>query len=356
MVAVLVILAIVCLLAAGAIWLWFDATAKQRQKAAAEHAEVALNAVQAAQPQPAAQPQTGSAPNPAGLSPAMAALMASSNASMASASTGANARPGAANPAASSKSHQQPSLQSLPAWRAVLRRAALADTAGTWIKFALLGLVVAGAVALRIQSMTFGLVAFIVYAAAVGIWLSRRISKQKILILNQLPDFLENMVRLAGTGNSLSMAFQMASTQVDQPLRQLLDSTVSQARTGMDLDRALLQASKPYDLPELETLAVILGTSLRIGGRSDQILQRMSDFLRDLDQARRELAANTSEIRASAWVLAGLAPICAVAMALLNPEFMVPLLHEPLGHKLLFIALALESLGGFVLYRLAKSL
>jgi tight adherence protein B len=30
--------------------------------------------------------------------------------------------------------------------------------------------------------------------------------------------------------------------------------------------------------------------------------------------------------------------------------------HQALGHKILLIALALELLGGFLLYRLAKSL
>jgi tight adherence protein B len=31
-------------------------------------------------------------------------------------------------------------------------------------------------------------------------------------------------------------------------------------------------------------------------------------------------------------------------------------LHDPLGHKILLIALGLELLGAFLLYRLAKSL
>lgn len=103
-------------------------------------------------------------------------------------------------------------------------------------------------------------------------------------------------------------------------------------------------------------LAVILGTSIRIGGRSDQILQRMSDFMRDLEEVQRELQATTSETRMSAWVLALLPVAAALSMALMSPDFFQPMFQEPLGKKILLIAVLLELFGGFLLYRLAKSL
>jgi len=127
-------------------------------------------------------------------------------------------------------------------------------------------------------------------------------------------------------------------------------------RAGLDLDRALQLASRPYRLEELELLHVVLGTGMRMGGRADQILQRMSDFMRDLSHARHELNAITSETRMSAWVL-GLLPLAVAAfMTLLSPAFFMPMFIQPLGHKILFMAAGLEAIGAFLLYRLAKSL
>ncbi len=114
-------------------------------------------------------------------------------------------------------------------------------------------------------------------------------------LLHQLPDFLDNLVRLTALGNSLQAAFQVASMQTSAPLRGLLDTTVRYARSGMDLDRALSLAAQPYRMDVLKVLSVVIGVSVRIGGRSDQILQRMGDFMRDLEQAQQELAATTSE-------------------------------------------------------------
>lgn len=208
----------------------------------------------------------------------------------------------------------------------------------------------------RIGSLWITPLLLAVYAALVWLWLRSRIDKQRKQLTRQLPDFLDGMVRMASIGNSLPMSFQTVSTTVQMPLREVLDRAMSSVRAGLDLDRALQLAAKPYRLEELELLHVVLGTGMRMGGRADQILQRMSDFMRDLGHARQELHAITAETRLSAWVLGLLPLLVAVSMTLLNPAFYMPMFTQPLGHKLLLIALALEATGGFLLYRLAKSL
>jgi len=45
-----------------------------------------------------------------------------------------------------------------------------------------------------------------------------------------------------------------------------------------------------------------------------------------------------------------------LAHRLVLPAFFQPVLHDPLGHRILLIALGLELLGALLLYRLAKSL
>lgn len=271
----------------------------------------------------------------------------------------------AAEHAESRLSHNGPQQASDPAaaqrkplrrWAELLRRAGLAESPRTFVLLVLPGVLTAIGAGLRMRSTVFGLLVFALYLLAAGLWLHRRIEKTQQKLVSQMPDFLENMVRMAGIGNSLSMAFQSATQNVDPPLRPILDNALTYTRAGMDLDRALQHAAQAYRLRPLEMLAVILGTSIRIGGRSDQILQRMSDFMRDLEEVQRELQATTSETRMSAWVLGLLPILAALFMALLSPDFFQPMLHDPLGRKILLVALLLEAFGAFALYRLAKSL
>ncbi|PXV55338.1 tight adherence protein B [Dyella jiangningensis] len=194
------------------------------------------------------------------------------------------------------------------------------------------------------------------YGALVWLWLRRRIEKQQQKLLAQLPDFLDGMIRMTSVGNSLPMAFQSTTKSVAMPLRRVLDRTLSSMHAGADLDQALAMASRPYHLEELSLLHAVFGIGMRVGGRADHILQRMSDFMRDHAHARAELKAITSETRMSAWVLALLPVAVSVFMTMVDPAFFKPMFHEPLGHRFLLIALALEVSGGLLLYRLAKSL
>ncbi|MFT4246419.1 MAG: type II secretion system F family protein [Pseudomonas sp.] len=306
----LLLLSVALLCLAGGIELWWNVTARQRQRTAANHVATRLGTTA-----PAASP-SANAPRARATVP----------------------------------------QQALPAWRALLRRADLRDHPSTLVLLALPGIVLTTGTWLRMHSLIFAVLALVLYVFAAALWLRRRIEHQRQQLLRQLPDFLENMVRLAGIGNSLSIAFQTSTAQVVPPLRPLLDTALVYTRGGMDLDRALQQAARPYRLQALETLSVILGTSLRIGGRSDQILQRMSDFLRDLEQVQQELTATTSETRMSAWVIGLLPPAMALLMALFSPDFFRPMLEQAFGHKLMIAALLLEGLGALLLYRLAKSL
>ena len=224
------------------------------------------------------------------------------------------------------------------------------------LELAVSGLVLAELGAWRIGTAWALPVLLAAYAVVVWLWLRSRIENRRRQLIRQLPDFLDAMVRLATVGNSLPMAFQTAAASMPLPLRSVLDRTMVSVRAGLELDQALQLASQPYRLEAFDLLHVVLGTAVRMGGRADHILQRMSHFMRDLDQAQHELRAITSETRMSAWVLGFLPVAVAIILSLLSPDFFRPMFIEPLGRKILLIALVMELFGGFLLYRLAKSL
>lgn len=243
-----------------------------------------------------------------------------------------------------------------PSWHGWLMRANLTPVPRTLWLMALPPVALMLVAAARTGSLLIGLLALLLGTAAVGLWWLRRVNRIQNTMIAQLPDFLEHMVRIAAVGNSLPMAFQSAAGHTQPPLRPVLENAQLYTRAGMDLDRALHQAAQAYQVKPLEMLAVVMGTSMRIGGRSDQILQRMADFMRDLEQAQREFSATTSETRMSAWVL-GLLPVaCGLMMAILDPGFFTPMFVEPLGRKILMVALVLELIGVTLLWRLARSI
>jgi tight adherence protein B len=310
MILTLALLSLVCLLMAGAVELWWGSAARQQRRRSTDFIERSL----------------------------------------------------------ASQTHIAPSLLGAAAAKPLPPRAPALITDGLFLRAGLptgwrlpvqlgiLGLGLAWLGAWRIGTAWALPVLLVTYALMVWLWLRSRIEKQRQQMIRQLPDFLDAVVRLTTIGNSLPMAFQTASSTVPAPLHQVLERTLVSVRSGMDLDQALQLAAQPYRLEALQLLQVVLGTAVRIGGRADHILQRMSDFMRDLDQAQHELRAITSETRMSAWVLGLLPVVVAIIMSLLSPDFFHPMFTEVLGRKILLIALVMELCGGFLLYRLAKSL
>lgn len=320
---VLLLLSLAALLGAGAVLLLGSAQRRARAQATLGHAEQRL------QRSAVSMAATTAAPAAAAATPA-----------------------GAASADSKATAGGRPALP----WDAALLRAGMTPGWRAPLLALVPGLALAGFAAMRLGTGWAFPLTLLLYALVAWLLLQRRIGRLQQKLIRQLPDFLDNLVRLTALGNSLQMSFQTASTQTVAPLRDLLDTTLRNARGGMDLDRALGAAAAPWRVEALEVLAVVLGVCVRIGGRSDQVLQRLSDFMRDLDQAQQELKATTSETRMSAWVLALLPPISALLMALVSPGFFEPMLREPQGHKILLAALGLELVGGFLLYRLAKSL
>lgn len=240
-------------------------------------------------------------------------------------------------------------------WEGFFERAGVLPSPGFYAQWLIPAAVVA-ALALLIGGVLSAAVALALYTLLVYFRFWFKAEKRYQVIVRQLPSFLDSMVRLLTVGNSLPAAFQTAAGNTEDPLAGLLQRAAAQVQAGMDLDMALVQVARVHRIDELFLFAAIVDLSTRFGGRADQILARMAAFMRDREQAQQELSSLSSETRVSAWVLA-LLPICVAGfLMVVNPGFFEPMLYTSSGQQMLLIGLGLELLGGFLLYRLAKSI
>lgn len=186
------------------------------------------------------------------------------------------------------------------------------------------------------------------------LWLTTRIQRRRLRIVRQLPSFLDGMVRLVTIGNSVPAAFQAALQTTEEPLRDGLDHVSRLLRTGVEIDRAMIHVARLYRIKEFELVGSVLRLSVKYGGRADVMLERMSTFMRDLEQAERELAAMSSETRVSAMVL-GLLPIAVACFVIaVNPSYFGTMWMDPSGRRLIYLAFLLQAAGGYWLHRLSR--
>jgi tight adherence protein B len=184
--------------------------------------------------------------------------------------------------------------------------------------------------------------------------MSVRATRRRRAIVRQLPSFLDGIVRLITLGNSVPAAFQAALQTTETPLRECLDHVSRMLRSGVEIDRALSHVAVLYGARELELVGAVLRLSVKYGGRADVMLDRMASFMRDLEQAERELVAMSSETRLSSWVLAMLPVGIGGFLILTNPRYFGSMWFDPGGRNILYLAFGLQLTGAYLLYRLAR--
>ncbi|MBJ9592475.1 MULTISPECIES: type II secretion system F family protein [Burkholderia] len=263
--------------------------------------------------------------------------------------------------AAAGMVNAQASEQGLARWRSLVFDAwtVLSDRAGLdEVRAGLvLGLAIIALLALwagMAGGMLAAAAALIAGGVLVVLWITSRISRRRLKIVRQLPSFLDGIVRLVTLGNSVPAAFQSALQTAEMPLRRCLDDVSQMLRSGVEIDRAMLHIAHTYRIREFELVGAVLRLSVRYGGRADVMLDRMSTFMRDLEQAERELSAMSAETRLSAWVLA-LLPIAVGSFVIsTSPRYFTAMWNDDSGRQLIYLAFALQAIGGFWLYRLAR--
>ncbi len=238
---------------------------------------------------------------------------------------------------------------------ALFGRAGLQPTAShAWlmilalVTFAVVGFEIAGPAAAAL----FPLVLVVVVYS----WLAFAGARRKRLIIDQLPMFLEHVIRALRSGNSVEQSIMAALEESDMPIRGVFERVVRQVQLGVHLDEAVEQVALTYRLHELELLQMAITVNLRYGGGVREILENVIALIRQREQARRELKAMTGETRLSATILAVLPVALALYIVGTNPDYFMNMWSVESGRIAAFIAIGLQVSGILLIWRMVNSI
>lgn len=240
------------------------------------------------------------------------------------------------------------------AWNDALRRADIEPGRRFYMLLIVPALVIV-LIAWAVSGLLSAVMALGLYVLIAVFLFWNRTQKMNERLLQQLPGFLDGVVRLMSIGSAVPAAFQAASGNTEQPLRSCLIAITQMQRAGKDLDAAVLAVGKQYRVNELVLLSSVLRLSLRYGGRADIVMERTAAFMRDRQQAQRELFALSAETRMSAWII-GLLPVVVGGLIIMsNAGYIMSMWRDSFGKTLILTAFGMEVLGAILLARLAKS-
>lgn len=200
-------------------------------------------------------------------------------------------------------------------------------------------------VAIIMAGLLAGLLSTVTLALLVLVALEYRASVRVRLLSDCMLGFLERMRQLLSVGNSLSVALERAVENSPPIVIQCLTPTVRRIANGSGVAESLERTAAELDLYELHLLATATRTNLRFGGSMTAILRNIIENIRRRASIERELRANTTQIRASAWVLALLPVLVATLVILTNRDYSRWFLATEKGHTMLAYAIFSQIAG-----------
>jgi tight adherence protein B len=172
--------------------------------------------------------------------------------------------------------------------------------------------------------------------------------------LEQLPDALDMMSQSLQAGLGLTQAMVFVAKEMPDPLGTEFSVFIEEVNLGLPLADALKKLEERMALPEVRLFNTALLVQREIGGSLAELLNKLSDIIRDRFRIERLIKSLTGQNRMSAWTVCSVPPFLAVFMFIREPQMMNDMLSDPMGRAMLAAALVLEIIGIFVFRKLIK--
>ena len=172
--------------------------------------------------------------------------------------------------------------------------------------------------------------------------------------LSLLPDALDLMSRALQAGHAFAESLHMVSTEMPEPIATEFRKTYEEQNLGLSLKLALENLSERIPLLDLRICITAILIQRETGGNLAEVLEKVAYTIRERFRILEDLKTLTTSSRMSAWILCGLPIFIALAVTVMNPDYMAVLWNDPRGHRLMAVAVVLQITGMLVIRKILR--
>lgn len=181
------------------------------------------------------------------------------------------------------------------------------------------------------------------------------VRKKRVRKLNsQLPQALGLLANGLRAGYSFRQAMAVIMKEMEAPIADEFGKVLRENAYGKPMEVALVDFSKRTDDEDLDMFITTLLIQMNVGGDLAEILDTISETIRERVKLRGEIRTLTAQNRMSAWVV-GIMPF---ALALLtykaSPDQAFAFINNPVGMIMAIAAAVLMVIGVVALIRIVN--
>ena len=182
------------------------------------------------------------------------------------------------------------------------------------------------------------------------VWWKRR--KRFNAFLEHLPDALDLISRALSAGHAFSEALHMVSLEMPEPIATEFRKAYEEQNLGLSVKLALDNLTQRMPLLDLKMCVTAILIQRETGGNLAEILEKVAYTIRERFRIMGDLKTLTTSSRMSAWLLCALPIFVALAVTVMNPEYMSVLWKDQRGHYLIAAAITMQITGMLIVRKI----
>ena len=168
----------------------------------------------------------------------------------------------------------------------------------------------------------------------------------------QFPEAMDLLARAVRAGYAFTAGLQLIADEMPTPLAGEFKTTYDQQNLGLPLRETLANLQVRVPLPDVCLFVSALQIQRDSGGNLAEILDKLSEVIRERFKLYRQVKVLTAEGRLTLYFLMGMPPIAGILFFLVNPDYMMPLFTDPVGPRLLGFAALSQFIGYLVIKKI----
>ncbi len=170
----------------------------------------------------------------------------------------------------------------------------------------------------------------------------------------QLTSMLQLFSNSLKTGYAIDRALETVAAKSQPPVSTEFERVTTEITLGTSVEDALSALLLRINSPDLEFIVTAILLHIRVGGNLAEVLDNISDTLRDRIQTKRDMSVLTAQSRASASIITGLPILLALGLYLFVPNYYAPMTSTWVGYVLLGFAGLMILIGNLLIQRMTS--
>lgn len=218
-----------------------------------------------------------------------------------------------------------------------------------WFGLALLPMLL---VAIISDNWMLSFVVAIIGAIIPPVIVARAKNKRIELFSKQLGEALPVVGNSLRSGFTFQQSMENVHENMPDPIAYEFGKTIREMHYGMPFEEALTRLGRRMKNKDLDLMISAVIIQGKVGGNLAELIDIIGETIKDRVKIKRDIKTMTSAGKLSGLILGLLPVVLAIALTIMNPEYLSGFFTSTLGMVMIAVAVIMETIGCVVILKM----